>query len=732
MLVRFRCKDCGQKYQVPDNYANGEFRCIECNGEMEIPENSTLNDRLPMDFGNQDARQLVEIPVNMKTPNPANILKSEKELIEERIDPKLEAEHWLKIDPELEDEQNPETDKTTDSTLLTTDEPPSPKLTLSPTLSPASSRKLFPSDGSSLQIKPPDQRAVDPLPLTSKSIEFSPDKPQVPNASIVLPGSQFCANHPHIQTTSSCNSCNSPICLECRKEWGYYCSAACRDASLSTIDRTLKTDQAKKNAKLNWVIRGIKIFLLTVACIILGYIGMWVWRQFLDPGGKVAWNWERPIASLNYLSVKPDRLVILLDGSIITLDPQTGKIISSFNNQALTDCPTLQKKMTDKILVSGEKKLALVDLNAKTLWETSFKDPILKVIAGTETALVITQRWVKSTKIINTRYGRKLAPPTAVTYRYALDFKQRKKLWSLKTNPKVYLNAVAVEQQSYVSVVTTFVNEKSTTMLQVNALSSNKKIWGITLPGPLTLGPLIYKGNIIFRINDSLNAISIAGKKIWNAEISGYSLDRNFAENDGLAFFGNDTMLTVFNMDEGKILWSKPCDVNRIAYIAGRIFIRATEEDKEYKQTDTKIKLPPAYEKLKNEEPAIKTMFANKNKKVKYDDFIICLDAHTGKQLWKSGKVRGRLIVGFARAVMFRDTAGTSIFSAISNSDGKSVIGQLDLKTGEWLFDRNDNIGIAGSLIIAGNKLIGLVYDRNAGHPTKNMKHSGLAAFNLK
>ncbi len=753
MLVRFRCKDCGQKYQVPDNYATGEFRCVECNGEMEIPENSTLNDRPPVDFGNNDVRPLIDIPVNMKLPHAGNTLKSEKELIEDKIESEVapESEPEIEIEPEIAFESEPEIEiepeVIAEETNIKPDVPVS-KLKLQPeklTLSPISTvaEKLPSTSDSPLKIMPSSSRKIVPPPASkkiappplpaSKVVEFVPGQPKSPDASIVLPGSQSCANHPHLKTTLSCNSCHSPICIECRKEWGYFCSAACRDASLSTVDRKIKMDQAKENAKLDWVIKGIKIFLLIIVCIIIGYIGIWAWYQFLDPGGKVAWQWKHPVASINYLSIKPDRLVLLADEDIITLDTQTGKVISSFNSKTLSECPYLQKKIEDKILVSGEKEIALVGLNAKTLWKSSFDDPIIEIVVGTEMALVTTRRWVKSNKMRRTRYGRVMLPPTPVTNRYALDIKQGKKLSGKKVDSKGYLNIVAVKQQNYISIATTYLNNQSKTVLQLNRVRDNKNLWRIPLPGPLTMGPLIYKDNVIFRINDSLNAVSIAGKKIWKAEVQGRSLNRNFEQNDGLAFFSSTTMLTVFDMNAGKILWSKPRSVERISYIAGKLFIRVSEEDKEYGKTDMKVKLPPAYEKLKKEEPVIKAMFENKNKRVKYDDFIICLDARSGKRLWKSDKILGQLIVGFDRAVIFRDTAGTSIFSAVStNSDGKSVIGQLDLQTGKWLFDRNDDIGIAGKLIIAGDKCIGLIYDRNAGQSTKNMQYPGLAAFNLK
>jgi outer membrane protein assembly factor BamB len=756
LLLRFNCKDCGQKYQVPDDYAAGEFKCVECGGEMEIPENSTLHDRPAVDLGADDDRPLVNIPVNVKKSTPNNVLGSEKDFIEKSVKtpakkaaknnqatgtitpPKAKLSLTPVKDPEIKQlsqeetllDEEPEQAGNAKPSLLNPNSPPA-KLSSAPVERSA----MLSKDGSSAQqIKPPAPRAKASDNNQKKVAAFVPKN--------IAPGDGFCEKHPHLRATSVCNTCRKPICLECRQEWGYYCSEKCRDASLSSIDRKLKSERNNEYAKMNWVVRSIKLVLLLAACVMLGYLGMWVWRQFLDPGGKIAWKWEQPVSSVSfkYLSVKPDHLKIFSDQSIITLDTQTGKVISLFTSKDLKTYPKLEKAMKDKLTVSGESGVATIDLQGKLLWKTNYKDPVSSVSAGSEIALVRTVRWVKSKKIRRTRDGNFRMPPTAVRHLYALDLVNGKNLWDTKLDKENYLNIAAIGDKTYISITSTFTDGKSVSVMKVNDLRTRKALWQIKLPNRLTMGPLIFQDKIIFKLNDSLNAISMAGKKIWKTEVQGSCSTRNFEDNNGLAFFNSENTLSVLDLNKGKILWSKPMDTGNISYVAGKLLMGTREEDKEYGKHEIKLKLPPAYEKLKKDDPMMEAMLSGKKgKRVKYNRFIICLDAQTGKQLWKSKKVIGQLVVGYDRAVIFRDSATTSMFSVINSSHGKTVVEQLDMKTGEWLFNRNDDIGISGPLVVAGDKLIGLIYDRKGGRPQINFKNpgrsmnlSGIAAFNLK
>jgi outer membrane protein assembly factor BamB len=758
LLVRFRCKDCDQKYQVPDNYATGEFRCVECGGEMEIPENSTLNDHPAVDLGNQDDRPLMDIQVAMKTSGYDNTLESEKEFIEEQAEPKVDVEPAQELtadSPTVADEEIPALKPSLQPAKLSLApsapspapappgklslgngsslqmKPPAIGKTVSSSDTPSTPGNLSLGEGSSLQMKPPTVGKIAPPPLANQvAAESTPPQPKMSVAKIAPPGSQFCDNHPHLRTTSACNSCHKPICLECRNEWGYFCSDECRDASMSVIDRKVRSDTKEKNAKLDWIIRGIKIALLAVACVVLAYIGMWAWREFFDPGGKVAWSWKHS-GAINYLRIKPDHMVILSNNDIITLDTQTGKVRSSFSNKLFGNM-RVDKIIKNKIIVSGEKEVAALDFEAKTLWRSAFKDPVVRVTVGSETALVTTRRWIKSTKVIRVRGQRMMAPDTAVTHRYTIELGQGKKLRGAKLGEKSYFSIAAVGDKNYISTGTTFAKNKVETILKVSALRTGKALWQIKLPNRLSMGPLIYKGNILFRINDSLHAVSMAGKKLWTAKITGYCSSRNFKENDDLAFFSNEAMLTIFDLNKGKILWSKALDARYISYVGGKLLMRVIEEDKEYAKkhaNDKEKKLPPAYEKLKKGDPVMEAMMPREGKEVRYNHFLVCLDAQTGKQLWKSKKIKGQLVVGYGRAAIFRDFLVASKLSAITTKRlGKSVVQQLDLKTGELLFSRRDSIGVSG-LMIVGDKLIGRIYDRNYKDTSST---DGIAAFNLK
>jgi outer membrane protein assembly factor BamB len=587
-----------------------------------------------------------------------------------------------------------------------------------------------------LTVKPP---AIKPPAIKSPPIKPPPPikpatvKPTIPahyTAQNIAPGDGFCETHPQLRATSACNACRKPICLECRQHWGYYCSEACRDSSLSSLDRKIKSDHRQENAKLSWVVRIIKIVILVTTCVIFGFVGMWIWRMFLDPGGKVAWVWNKPDASIQLIKTTPKRLVTLTNSDIITLDSQTGKVISSFRNNIFASMH-LNKIMDDKLILSGGKTVALVDFSAKEKWQTSFKDPIANVAIGSEVALVTTRHWVESKKTYRTRAGRFLCPPTAVTHLSAVELEQGKVLWHI-LKPKNDFSIVAIGDKNYISLGAITVKKKSKTVLKVNDLRTRKELGQIKLSAYPTMGPLLYNGNIIFRIKENLYAIDMTGKTIWSAKVEGYCSDYNFKANDDLAFFATASGLTVFDMKQGKVLWNKSLDAKRIAYISGKLLMKVYEVDEAYSKrhkNDKAPKLPPAYEQLKKGDPVITAMLGgNRGKEVRYNRFIVCLDARTGKRLWKSAKIRGQLLVGAGRVVIFRDAIIAAQLSAISSKRlGKSIVEQLSLETGEQLFKRQDDIGVTAPKII-GNKLVGYLYDRNYD----NTKSIGLAGFNLK
>jgi hypothetical protein len=173
----------------------------------------------------------------------------------------------------------------------------------------------------------------------------------------------------------------------------------------------------------------------------------------------------------------------------------------------------------------------------------------------------------------------------------------------------------------------------------------------------------------------------------------------------------------------------------RFSYGDGRIYFFGTKKIKLPEAEVKQRKLPKAYEDLQKDNPILKQFTESEARKYKFETIITCVNAWTGEKLWVCGNVYGNLILGNNRAVLIRDTAKTGLLGMVSNK-GDTVVEQLDLSDGDRMFLRSDPIGIKSPIIVAGDKLIGMISDRGAtpgmaSLKSRNVTYLGIAAFNL-
>ena len=112
-----------------------------------------------------------------------------------------------------------------------------------------------------------------------------------------------CPRHEDQPTIGNCIKCGKPICRECRSEFGYFCSAECREQSRGEIDRTAQAERAETMASAGRLFVLVKRILLLVLAVILVGIGWGVWKTWMRPAGKLAWRVDLncPLSRIQWL-----------------------------------------------------------------------------------------------------------------------------------------------------------------------------------------------------------------------------------------------------------------------------------------------------------------------------------------------------------------------------------------------------------------------------------------------
>jgi hypothetical protein len=124
------------------------------------------------------------------------------------------------------------------------------------------------------------------------------------------------------------------MCRQCQSQFGYFCSAECRGAARAVVTEAERAEAAAEKAEFahrakiarTIVSVGVGLFLLLVAFV--------VWRLFLNPAGKVCWQWDcapdKP-KSAQILTADAGRVLVRLGRKVVSLDPKTGKVVQTLD-----------------------------------------------------------------------------------------------------------------------------------------------------------------------------------------------------------------------------------------------------------------------------------------------------------------------------------------------------------------------------------------------------------------
>lgn len=518
----------------------------------------------------------------------------------------------------------------------------------------------------------------------------------------------------------------------------------------SKKDIRLKKDgRDKLGAVMKWSFR-------LILFAIVAWIGWAVWKNFLDPGGKIAWEKKLLLKSFHLLSNENGKLRFLNDGKVMSLDAENGEITVTAELPDYSRYPLLLAECGNNraVFAGGEqerfsgmspgKELAMMDFGGRKVWERGFTGRIESAVCGDEIMIVQTVEPVyKETRNDVQIYD--------YIYRVkALRMSDGSEVWTRgpQTNENIFYNSIAggkmMLSQSYEADAVEpkdgkedkedgiWEARRGTTVLTVSELATGKVAWRLKTRDALEWGPFIRGNSLIFRQKNKLTALKLDdGAKLWELTVAGEPNPRFIrALESDVVYFTSKKEIAAVDLKSGRELWKNQYEIEPdISVVSDKfIFLRSMTE-KAVEEKEGENKLPPAYEKLKQEEP---DLFGNtmngKGPAVKYERNFVCLDAATGKRLWEMRKIYGQVVADGDRIVLFWDSADTTALGGLNRS-GKTVIRQYAAKNGKKLFERNDAVALSPPCLICGGKLVALTHDRVAG-PSSDP--NGFAAFNLK
>ncbi|OGV52286.1 MAG: hypothetical protein A2X49_17135 [Lentisphaerae bacterium GWF2_52_8] len=557
-----------------------------------------------------------------------------------------------------------------------------------------------------------------------------------------------CRRHEGQEIIAKCSLCGEAICSSCRKQFGYFCSEGCRNASRSTVDPKAKQELQESIEKSFRVARLVKRVLALVLLLALIVAAYFVWDTFFSSAGTVAWQSKLsfPPGEYTVLDKTDGRLVLRAGTSVLTVDLKTWQTVSSSELKELAGA----KKCFDCgaagfVFVAGEK-LLLISREGKLLWQVKIPGELQSVSASGNCAIVSTvppRKKQDDDEDFDPNKKREWPRSTITMFK----LQDGNIGWQRQFGDAEGVESIAcgVERFAYCHYKGDQNGYKYA--LKCADLKNGSDLWQIGLEGGgASWGPAFLGNALVFMNKQHLCAVSADGKsKLWTLPVDSFWLSPESIQAHGeLLLVDLSKSFVCIDLKAQKVLWQKTPDIEVDSFTCadGRIFMNGYAENKNTSEMLEKVKLPPAFEQLQDQD-GLKTGIGSMEKIIKRESVLLCMDARTGKDLWRVAKMPGVVTAEGKNLVLAGDTALTSklnMMSLTAATKGEMVFKQLNPENGKTLFSKSSLLGLSGPYLIAGGKLIGLEYDREIGKMpeeaivgrTTGINYTGLAGVTLK
>ena len=117
---------------------------------------------------------------------------------------------------------------------------------------------------------------------------------------------------------------------------------------------------------------GIKLIIIVVTLMIC----WWVWFEFFDPGGKIAWKWEKSFSvdNFHFLTYDKTKINCIAGDKFRSFDTQTGKILTERSEKKLEDCQALLNHSGSRYIFRSGSCVQVIDGEGTVVWRKEFSD----------------------------------------------------------------------------------------------------------------------------------------------------------------------------------------------------------------------------------------------------------------------------------------------------------------------------------------------------------------------
>ena len=551
-----------------------------------------------------------------------------------------------------------------------------------------------------------------------------------------------CPRHPEELATGQCGFCGKPICRECMRAFGYYCSEECLGKSKNAISHEERESAEEAKQAVKSAAKMGRIMVLAVVVLFVFGGAFVAWKLFLDKTGKVCWTWDcsADFGKLSVIGSEGGKVWIRANDQIVAVNGKNGKQVSSFKLERGQGFFEEIKLVSDGILVWGDEKLTCLGLDGGRKYVAEFN--------GRRMHLAVAQDKRQAFVAVNPPAVMRLDLPEGQEQKkkrlFGLDLAKGGKLWTKKLKDKVGVAGMASGTNKLFCVFT-----KATATFKYDYVfctldgDSGKRLWRIDLPEQPGWGPVAWKDTVLLQVEGEIHAFSGTGEEVWSVPVEGDFPSRGVK--DGMFFLGSPEGTTCYDMGSGKELWKTDLAVSSGEMFIGRkrLFLVGYASDKaKGTKKEGEVKLPPAYEENKDILKDFGIDVNNMGKK-KLVPVLACLDRKSGKEIWRKRNVMGRIFGDEHRLVQVMDTSQTSMLAMIGGGKGVTVIRQYDLGSGKMMYSRQSELGFRFP-VLAGDRLVGISHERTekpgllngmnsqGGGKLPKIKIHGIAAFKVK
>lgn len=220
--------------------------------------------------------------------------------------------------------------------------------------------------------------------------------PAKPELTVKRTDPNTCKKHPGKKSVGKCNTCGKHICIQCREEFGYFCSKECKSKIKELKEKMSDTSLEKSSKKQEKAEEISSIVKTTVKVLFLLLIAFVAYQFFFKPKIKEVWNisldeYGAVVSSL----IKNGNAYLLTEKDwLLAVELKNGIILKKFNIPAeckveggyfrsiyssLSGYSVDNLEITDSsnILVNGKTYLALyspADNSIKWVVDTPFSE----------------------------------------------------------------------------------------------------------------------------------------------------------------------------------------------------------------------------------------------------------------------------------------------------------------------------------------------------------------------